>query len=84
MTMQDLTEYINEKIQSNPSQIVFTFYELRVKYSLSEEETNAVIILCKNKFKNLGYEVYLTGQKFTFMGENRIVESNELMIAIKG
>ena len=33
---------------------------------------------------NLGYRVYFTGAKYNYQGENRIVESNEYLVAIKG
>lgn len=83
MTMQDLSNYIDEKIENNPNEIIFTFYELRVRYNLSEEEVNFVIKLSENKFRNLGYKVYLTGQTFEHNGKIRKVESNQLMVAIK-
>ena len=37
-----------------------------------------------NNFENLGYRVYFTGAKYNYQGENRIVESNEYLVAIKG
>lgn len=83
MTMQDLSDYIDEKIYNDPNQVILTFYELRIRYNLSEEEVTTVIKLCENKFKNLGYRVYLTGENFIFKGESRKVESNELLVAIK-
>lgn len=37
----------------------------------------------KNYFENDGYEVYFEGDKFTYQNANRVVQSNEFMIAIK-
>ena len=51
---------------------------------LSEDEIDEVLRLARNKFENLGYRVYFTGAKYNYQGENRIVESNEYLVAIKG
>ena len=55
-----------------------------VASNLSEDEIDEVLRLARNKFENLGYRVYFTGAKYNYQGENRIVESNEYLVAIKG
>lgn len=83
MTQQFVTEYINRKIQEDENYIRYTFYELKVKNNLTDEELQTFLEMNKNYFENKGYRVYFTGAKFIYQNCNRIVESNELMIAIK-
>ena len=83
MTTQFVEEYINYKISKNENEIIYTFYELRVKENLSEEQLDDFLRLNKIRLENMGYQVYFTGAKFTFKNVNRVVEENQLMVAIK-
>lgn len=83
MDLKFIDDYINNKLAENEEYIRFTFYELRVKSNLLVEETEKFLELAKNKFENMNYQVFFTGDKFTYQNEERIVQDNELMIAIK-
>ena len=83
MTLEFLNEFIEYKINQNKDFIKFTFYELRVKYNLSEDDSNIAIKLIKQKLSNYGYNVYLTGQKYIYNSKENIVPTNILLIAIK-
>ena len=83
MTLEFLNELIEYKINQNKDFIQFTFYELRVKYNLSEDDSNIAIKLIKQKLSNYGYNVYLTGQKYIYNSKENIVHTNILLIAIK-
>lgn len=83
MTMQEITNYLDNKINSNENIVILTFYEVRIKFNLSEGETQEFLRLCKTRLENLGYQVYFTGAKYMYQGMNREVQSNELMVAIK-
>ena len=74
---------LSEKIKENSYYIKYTFYELRVKYNLSEQDTNKFLDLLKTKLQNDNYKVYLTGECFQYENEKRIVQDNELLIAIE-
>ncbi len=78
-----IESYIEEKISQDTNYIVCTFYDIRVKYNLSEEETDEFLLLSRNKLQNLGYNVYFTGAKYTYNNCNRTVQDNELLVAIK-
>ena len=80
----ELDKDINKKIAENEEFVRYTFFELKVRHNLSEDEIDEVLRLARNKFENLGYRVYFTGAKYNYQGENRIVESNEYLVAIKG
>ena len=83
MPLQFITDFIDKKIDANPNFLTFTFYEVRIKFDLSEEETQEFLRLCRTRLENLGYQVYFTGAKYTYQGVSKVVQSNELMVAIK-
>ena len=83
MTMQFVTDYIDKKLKENPNYIRYTFYELRVKNNLSEDEVDEFLRINKDYFENKDYSAYFTGAKFEYNNAKRTVQDNELMIAIK-
>lgn len=83
MTMQELTEYLDRKIQQNKNFIKITFYEARVKLNLSQEETDQFLQLAKTRLENMNYRVYFTNEKFTCQDILVVVKQNELIVAIK-
>lgn len=74
---------LEEKQLQNINFIRYSFYELRVKYNLSEQETNLFLTLIKNKLEKEDYQIYFTGAKFEYNDSKMMVQDNELMIAIK-
>lgn len=83
MTIQDITEILDNKIMKNENKVVITFYEIRVKNNLNEDETNTFLELCRTRLKNLHYQVFFTGEQYVYENSNKIVQPNELMVAIK-
>lgn len=83
MTKQFVIDYIDKKLEENEEFIRYTFYELRVKNNLSEEDLETFLKINKDYFENKGYNVYFTDAKFTYKNANRTVQPNEIMIAIK-
>ncbi len=83
MTMQFVSDLIDKKIDENPNLIKFTFYELRVKENLSEDDTNTFLTLAARRLENNRYLIYKTGDTYILNGKNKKVEINELLVAIK-
>lgn len=83
MTKQFITNYIKKKLDENENYIKYSFFELKVENNLSEKEIDEFLRENKNYFENKNYNVYFTGARFVYNNIHRIVESNELMIAIK-
>jgi len=87
MNDQQLIKIINktleEKLEKNFNYIRYSFYELRIKYNLSEDEIDRFLQLIRTKLENNNYKVYFTNAKYEYNGEQCIVKENELMIAIK-
>lgn len=83
MSLEDITKIINEKINQNNGKIVFTFYEINVKYNFSKEDKQKFLRLVETKLDNLGYKCYYEKQKYSYNGEMHNLESNEVMVAIR-
>ena len=74
---------INEKINKNDEILKYSFYELRVKYNLTEIETERFLKLVRNRLFYAEYKTYVNGESYNYKGEENIVQDNELLIAIK-
>lgn len=74
---------LKEKLYKNADYIRYTFYELRVKYNLSEKDTDRFLDLIRTKLQNENYKVYFTGARFEYKDAKMKVQDNELMIAVK-
>ena len=77
------TRLLDSKIAENKNFIRFTFYELRVKHNLSEDETDEFLRLAMTYLENKGYEVYIGNARYTYKNANQNVQPNELLIAFK-
>ena len=82
MTLQEIDQYLENKLKNNENIIEFTFYELRLKLNLSTEETFNFLHLVSTKLENNNYKIYRTGQEYYYRGTKK-VEDNQLMVAIK-
>lgn len=83
MTLEFVDNHLNKKISENEEFIRFSYYELRVKNNLTDEETAKFLTLAKNKLENIGYKVYFTDAQYEFKEAIQTVQPNELLIAIK-
>ena len=66
MTLEDLSNIIEHKINQNKDFIKFTFYELRVKHNLSEDDSNIAIKLIKQKLKTWVFGNHRTASAILF------------------
>lgn len=69
--------------KENEDYIRYSYYELKVKDNLSEEEIDEVLRISRDYFENKGYKVYFTNAEFEYQNAKRKVEINEYMIAFK-
>ncbi len=83
MTIQFVTEYLDNKIAENENYIECSVYDLRVKQNLTKKDVDIFLQYAKTRLENLNYQVYFTGAKYSYKGERKIVESNNYMVAIK-
>lgn len=78
-----IEEYIYNKIIENENIVRYSYYELSVKMNLNEKELDRFLRCSKIILEELKYKVFFTGAKFVYENANRVVETNEYMIAVK-
>lgn len=85
MTDAFVIEYTNNKIKNieNKNFVRYTFYELRVKNNLTDDEVDRFLRISREYFENRDYKVYFTNAKYVYKNANMMVQPNELMIAVK-
>lgn len=74
---------IESKEKENENYIRYSYYELKIKNNLSENEIDNVLRISRDYFENKGYKVYFTNAEFEYKNTKRKVEINEYMIALK-
>ncbi len=82
MTLEFVDNYLNAKLAQNREIIKFSFYEVRMKLNLSEEDSITFLSLISQKLMNTGYLVYKTGEEYTYKGKTFKIQENELLVAI--
>lgn len=82
MTLEFVDNYLNAKLAQNRELIKFSFYEVRMKLNLSEEDSITFLSLIAQKLMNTGYLVYKTGEEYTYKGKTFKIQENELLVAI--
>lgn len=83
MNLDEITEFVDNKIDKDSSKIVIGFYELKVKRNLSDADVLNALYLISTRLMNLGYKVYKTKEKYMYQEKEYEVQSNELLVAIK-
>ena len=63
---------IKSKEKENEDYIRYSYYELKVKDNLSEEEIDEVLRISRDYFENKGYKVYFTNAEFEYQQINRL------------
>ena len=83
MSLDEITEFIDNKIEKDSSKVVIGFYELKVKQNLTDEQVLKTLYLISTRLMNLGYKVYKTDEKYRYNEKEYVVQSNQLLVGIK-
>jgi hypothetical protein len=83
MTDQFIFDYISKKEKENINFIRYSYYELKIKSNLTDEEIDKFLKVNRDYFENKGYKVYFTNARYEYNGAFQNVQPNELMIAFK-
>lgn len=83
MTDKFIINYIAKKEKENPEFIRYSYYELKIKSNLNDEEIDKFLRVNRDYFENHGYKVYFTNARYEYNGAFQNVQPNELMIAFK-
>lgn len=79
-----IDDLISKKLSIDENCFTFTYFEVMVKNNLKKEQENEFCELAKIKLNNMGYRVYFESEQFEYNNAYRRVQSNELLIAVKG
>lgn len=83
MTDKFIFSFIESKQKENPEFIRYSYYELKIKYNLTNEEIDQVLKVSRDYFENKNYKVYFTNARYEYNGASQNVQPNELLIAFK-
>jgi len=83
MDLNFVDYYINKKLEEDEKYIICSFYELRVKYDLTEEFINEHLPIIKNKLRNMKYNLFFRGDLYLYHGTTKKVKENQHFVAIK-
>ena len=80
------TTLIEKKI-NDPNYIRYSFFEINVKYpreyGILKKDLGMFLQQLRKRLKEENYHIYTEGQKFEYDNAKRVVESNEILVAIK-
>ena len=86
MKSEDLFKFVencvNVKITKNNDIVKFSYFEIKIKMNMDEEDIDRFLKCSKIILEDQGYQVYQLGEKYNFEGEQRKVEDNEFLVAI--
>lgn len=83
MTDKFIFTFIESKQKENPEFIRYSYYELKIKYNLTNEEIDQILKVSRDYFENQNYKVYFTNARYEYNGASQNVQPNELLIAFK-
>ncbi len=83
MSLDEITDFLDNKIEEDSSKVVIGFYELKVKQNLTDEQVLKTLYLISTRLMNLGYKVYKTDEKYVYNQKEYVVQSNQLLVGIK-
>lgn len=75
--------YIACKTNENENLVRYSFFEVKVKMDMTENEIDRFLKCSRIILEEMNYKVYFTGAKFIYENANRTVQDNELLIAVK-
>lgn len=83
LDLAKINTYLENKLKSNNSKIICTYYEVKFKLNISNRDETTFLKIARDKFQEYGYDVYFTNAHYKYDNKINIVESNEMLIAIK-
>ena len=83
LDFKKVDDFLRQKLNENGNIIICTYYEINFKLDISENDENSFLIYVREKLENLGYDVYFTNSKYFYDNQEKIVNTNEALVAIK-
>ena len=83
LDFKKVDNFLQQKLNENGNIIICTYYEINFKLDISENDEDSFLIYVREKLENLGYDVYFTNSKYFYDNQEKIVNINEALVAIK-
>lgn len=83
LTLEFITDYIDNKILENEEILKIKFYDIVVKEKLSKEQVANFLEYSTIRLKNIGYKIYEQGENYTYKGKEYKVDTDLFYVAIK-
>ena len=83
LDLAKINTYLENKLKSNDSKIIYTYYEVKFKLNISNKDETTFLKIARDKFQEYGYDVYFTNAKYKYNDKIYTVESNKMIVAIK-
>ena len=75
--------FINVKIVKSGGIVKISYFELKIKMNMDEEDIDRFLKCSKIILEDQNYNVYLSGEEIEYEGKKNKVENNEFLVAIK-
>lgn len=83
LNMEKVNNYLTKKLETHSDIIICTYFEMKIKLDISEKDENLFLRYARDKLQENGYDCYFTNSKYKYNNEEKIVDTNELIVAIK-
>ena len=83
LDLAKINTYLENKLKSNDSKIIYTYYEVKFKLNISNKDETTFLKIARDKLQEYGYDVYFTNAKYKYNDKIYTVESNKMIVAIK-
>ena len=83
LDFKKVDNFLQQKLNENGNIIICSYYEINFKLDISENDEDSFLIYVREKLENLGYDVYFTNSKYFYDNQEKIVNTNEALVAIK-
>lgn len=83
LDFKKVDNFLRQKLNENGNIIICSYYEINFKLDISENDEDSFLIYVREKLENLGYDVYFTNSKYFYDNQEKIVNTNEALVAIK-
>ena len=83
LDFKKVDNFLRQKLNESGNIIICSYYEINFKLDISENDEDSFLIYVREKLENLGYDVYFTNSKYFYDNQEKIVNTNEALVAIK-
>ena len=83
LNYEKVNNYLSKKLASKSDIIICLYYEMKMEADVSEKDENLFLRYARDKFEEQGYDCYFTNAKYKYNDVEKIVNSNESIVAIK-